>query len=61
MPLRVRGHKLTLEWSGEYGEESSSTGTCTCGWEESGSSQEICREEYRDHLLRVTRSAFRHP
>jgi hypothetical protein len=49
-PLRVKGHKLTMEWSGEHGEESSSTGTCTCGWEESASSQREVRFEYREHL-----------
>ena len=51
--LRVGGHKLTLEWSGEYGVESTSTGTCRCGWTESASSQDEVRNEYRFHLRRV--------
>lgn len=55
--LRVPGHKLTLEWSGERGEESSSTAVCSCGWEESASSQARCRQEYRQHLLRVLAQA----
>lgn len=46
----LKGHKLTLTWSGEYGVESSSTAHCACGWQESGSSQEVCRFEYRQHL-----------
>ena len=53
-PRRIPGHKLTMEWSGEYGEESSSTGYCTCGWSESASNQrEIRRVEYRVHLESV--------
>ena len=51
--LRAKGHKLTLEWSGEYGYEASSTGFCICGWQESASSQEECRHEYRCHLEAV--------
>lgn len=51
--LRAKGHKLTMTWSGEYGEESSSTGECPCGWTESGSSQEVVRYEYRWHLAQV--------
>lgn len=52
--LSVRGHKLTLEWSGEYGENSSSTGYCSCGaFEESCSNQTEVRKEYRNHLLRT--------
>lgn len=51
--LRASGHRLTVEWSGEYGYESSSTGTCTCGWAESGGSEEVVREEYRWHLIDV--------
>ena len=47
---RVPGHALTMEWSGEYGAESSSTGTCKCGWTESASSQDEVRFEYRCHL-----------
>ena len=50
MALRLRGHRLTLEWSGEYGAESSSTGYCSCGWTESASSQREVRAEYRYHL-----------
>ncbi len=50
VPRRIKGHKLTMEWSHEYGEESSSTGTCTCGWQESASSQRVVRFEYREHL-----------
>lgn len=53
--MRVTGHKLLMEWSGEYGEESSSTGTCICGaWEEAASSQRVVREEYRYHLSQKT-------
>ena len=48
--LRIPGHKLTIEWSGEYGVESTSTGTCTCGWQESASNQNEVRFEYREHL-----------
>lgn len=51
--LRVKGHALSLEWSGEYGAESSSTGTCRCGWSESASNQEEVRNEYAWHLQRV--------
>jgi hypothetical protein len=51
--LRAKGHKLTLEWSGEYGVEASSTGYCICGWSESASNQEECRHEYRCHLESV--------
>jgi hypothetical protein len=52
--MRVKGHALSMEWSGEYGAESSSTGTCKCGkWEESASSQKEVRFEYRMHLLKV--------
>ena len=46
----LKGHKLTIEWSGEYGVESTSTGTCRCGWTESGSSREIVRDEYGWHI-----------
>jgi len=49
-PRRLEGHKLTLEWCGEYGVESSSTASCICGWEESASNQKECRWEYRCHL-----------
>jgi hypothetical protein len=48
--LRAPGHKLTMKWSGEHGPESSSTGTCTCGWEESASNQREVQWEYRCHL-----------
>ncbi len=51
--MRISGHKLTIEWNGEYGVESASTGTCPCGWQESGSNREVVRDEYRGHLLRV--------
>jgi hypothetical protein len=51
--IRVPGHKLTMEWSGEYGDESSSTGYCVCGWSESGSSQRVVRDEYRYHLRQM--------
>lgn len=51
--LRAKGHKLTLEWSGERGYEASSTGTCTCGWSESASNQREVRFEYRCHLEKV--------
>lgn len=51
---RVKGHRLSLEWSGEYGVESSSTGTCACGkWQESASNQSEVRQEYRWHLRDV--------
>ena len=52
-PKRIKGHKLSLEWSGEYGQESSSTGTCICGWSETCSSQKQVRHEYRCHLRTV--------
>jgi len=52
---RVKGHSLIVSWNGEYGEESSSTGLCTCGWEESASSQREVRFEYREHLASVVR------
>lgn len=50
-PLRLPGHKLTMRWSGEYGIESSSTGECACGWQESASNQHEVRFEYNMHLL----------
>lgn len=50
--MRLKGHKLTITWSGEYGVESSSTGKCPCGWTESGSSQAVVRFEYHMHLIR---------
>jgi hypothetical protein len=53
MSLRAKGHALTIEWSGESGIESSSTGTCRCGWTESASNQYEVRNEYRFHLMRV--------
>jgi len=53
VPRRIKGHKLTLEWSGERGREASSTGTCICGWEESCSSQREVRREYWAHRRRV--------
>lgn len=52
--LSAPGHALTMEWSGEIGTESSSTGYCKCGgWEESASSQQEVRNEYRFHLRKV--------
>jgi hypothetical protein len=52
--LRAKGHKLTLEWSGERARwERSSTAYCICGWQESASTQEECRHEYRCHLETV--------
>lgn len=52
--LRVPGHKLTLEWSGEHGAESVSTGYCGCGkWDESASNQHEARWEYKCHLARL--------
>jgi predicted small metal-binding protein len=51
--LRAKGHALRMEWSGEYGQESSSTGFCRCGWEESSSSQDEVRNEYAFHLRKV--------
>lgn len=51
--LRVPGHKLTITWSGETGIESSSTGECTCGWQEAASNQHHVRFEYRHHLEEV--------
>ena len=51
--MRVPGHALTLTWSGEHGAESTSTGTCRCGWEESASNQREVRFEYRMHLRKV--------
>lgn len=54
--MRVNGHALTVEWSGERGEESSSTGICKCGeWEESASNQREVRFEYREHLKSAAR------
>jgi hypothetical protein len=51
--FRVPGHALKVTWSGEYGIESSSTGECKCGWQESASNQHEVRFEYRHHLRRV--------
>lgn len=56
-PLRVPGHALRMEWSGEYGAESTSTGFCRCGWTESASSQHEVRFEYRNHLRDMNRAA----
>lgn len=54
--MRLKGHALSMEWSGETGIESSSTGTCRCGhWTESASSQAVLRQEYRWHLESVLR------
>lgn len=53
-PRRIAGHALKMTWSGEYGAESSSTGTCRCGrWEESAGNQDEVRFEYRAHLRRA--------
>ena len=55
--IRVPGHALTVEWSGERKRyERSSTGTCKCGWSESASTQDEVRNEYRFHLRRVAAS-----
>lgn len=48
--LRLPGHRLTVTWSGERGNESSSTGSCSCGWQESASNAAEVRFEYRHHL-----------
>ena len=56
-PRRIKGHALKMEWSGEYGVESSSTGFCKCGWEESASSQNEVRNEYGFHLSKVQQFA----
>lgn len=56
-PMRAPGHALTMVWSGEYGDESSSTGFCRCGWEESASSQREVRNEYHWHLRKVLEAA----
>lgn len=55
MPKR---HALIIEWSGEHGKESSSTGFCRCGWSESCSSQKEVRNEYRNHLKAVKGRTF---
>jgi len=51
--VRVPGHTLTVRWSGEHGSESTSTGTCSCSWSESGSSRKVVQDEYAYHLDRV--------
>lgn len=52
--LSAPGLALSMEWSGEYGAESTSTGTGKCGaWEESASSQREVRHECRVHLRKV--------
>jgi hypothetical protein len=56
--MRVQGHALSVEWNHERGEESGSTGTCRCGWQESGSSQRVVRQEYRHHLAKVRASVM---
>lgn len=49
--LRAAGHKLAMEWSGEHGIESTSTGTCKCGaWSESASNRDEVAHEYAMHL-----------
>jgi hypothetical protein len=57
MSRRIKGHALKMEWSGERGYESSSTGYCKCGWEESASSQKEVRNEYGFHLTRIQQFA----
>lgn len=57
MAHRVKGHALTTQWSGEYGVESSNTGTCKCGdWTESASSAAAVRREYWWHLEDVLKA-----
>jgi hypothetical protein len=51
--LRVAGHKLTTDWNGERGPESSATGRCTCGWSETCGSRESVKQEFQHHLRRV--------
>lgn len=52
MGLRLRGHKLAIESSTETSrDERSHRGTCICGWEESASTHEEVRREYRNYLL----------
>lgn len=51
--VRVKGHKVVMQWSGERGAESSSTAVCSCGWQESASSQKECWNEYRFHVKAV--------
>lgn len=51
-------HALVIEWNGEHGEESSSTGYCRCGWNESCSSQAEVRREYRGHRKAVDGRPF---
>ena len=58
--LRLAGHKLSMEWSGQFGADSISTGTCSCGkgdggcvWQESASNQREVRAEYRRHLAKA--------
>lgn len=54
--LRFKGHKLTIQFSGERTRaERSSTGYCTCGWSESASVQSEVRNEYRFHLEDVAK------
>lgn len=54
MSIRVAGHRLTVEFSGERSRaERSSTGTCICGWTESASTGAEVRFEYREHLRRA--------
>ena len=49
--MRISGHKLTIEGSGERTRaERSSTGYCPCGWSESASTVAGVRHEYRCHL-----------
>lgn len=60
-PVRLVGHKLTVEFSGERSRaERSSTGTCKCGWSESASTQNEVRFEYRMHIKDMTERRDRH-
>jgi hypothetical protein len=60
-PVRLVGHKLTVEFSGERSrEERSSTGTCICGWSESASTGDEVRFEYRMHIQNETEKRDRY-
>lgn len=61
MKGRISGHKLTVIWNGEKGDERASTGTCECGeWEESASTAYEVRNEYRFHLETIREKGNRH-
>jgi hypothetical protein len=58
MPDFTLRHKLTLEWNGEFGDDSAVTGFCICGgWWDIGYSKREMRDEYRVHLEREKVSA----